>query len=454
MNIEESDPTPRRSPEPAPGDPQGDRRSRPRRQRGGDPSPRSDGGPATSDPRKRRDERGGGDRRERGPRGEQRNERGGRPGGRGRSGEGERHSPPKGGGESARPADAEPVPDTAGGPLDDLGGDLLASVSRSFSLTIRLLPEPLREPISVGYLLARAQDTVADTPKVPAATRLEHLRALLEMVRYGADAEVLPTLQRALVAKQEHDGERDLIKQLGSCLAWLEALRADDRWELRRTLARIGYAQELDLLRFGEGTAAEPKTLSSAAELDEYTYLIAGCVGELWTRLCQRHLPAGWSKLGEPDMLKLGKRFGQGLQMVNILRDLPEDLANGRCYLPADRLAEYGLTAADLTEQPVRARALLDTLRMQAVEHLDAGWSYVLALNERKLRYATALPVLIGLETLGLLARTSPLEAPERLKISRSLMRRLMASAAIGAAFAPWLKRMHANLRKHAVGAK
>ena len=224
--------------------------------------------------------------------------------------------------------------------LEDLGGDLLDAVSRSFSLTIRLLPETLREPITVGYLLARAQDTVADTPALPPAARLEHLRALLEMVKYGADAEVLPTLQRSVAGKQTHEGERSLLKHLGRCLEWLEAQSVDDRWELRRTLARIGRAQELDLLRFGEGTAAEPKALVSTAELDEYTYLIAGCVGELWTRLCQRHLPAGWSKRSEAEMLGLGKRFGQGLQMVNILRDLPEDLANGRCYLSEDLLAE------------------------------------------------------------------------------------------------------------------
>ena len=97
---------------------------------------------------------------------------------------------------------------------------------------------------------------------------------------------------------------------------------------------------------------------------------------------------------------------------------------------------------------------MLDTLRAQAVEHLDAGWEYVLALTPRKLRYATALPVLIGLETLGLLARTSPLEAADRLKISRSSVRGLMASAAVGAAFGPWLNRLHGKLRGRALGAR
>ena len=335
-----------------------------------------------------------------------------------------------------------------------MGGDLLASVSRSFSLTIHLLPDPLREPITLGYLLARALDTVADTPGVVPGARLEHLRALLDMVKYGPDSEILPTLKRDLVAKQTHDGERDLLKQLDRALAWLEKQPTEDRWELRRTLARIGRGQELDLLRFGEGTREAPKTLATEGELDEYTYFVAGCVGELWTRLCQRHLPAGWSKRDESEMLALGKRFGQGLQMVNILRDLPEDLANGRCYLPAEMLTQHGLTVEDLGKSPARARPLIDQLRRKALDHLDAAWEYVQALTPRKLRYACALPVLIGLETLGLLAKTSPLEADERQKISRGTVKRLMASASFGTLVSPWMTRLHRNLRKQAAGGK
>ncbi len=335
-----------------------------------------------------------------------------------------------------------------------MGGDFLASVSRSFSLTIRLLPDPLREPITLGYLLARALDTVADTPGVVSGTRLEHLRALLDMIKYGADPEILRPLQRDLVGKQTHDGERDLLKNLDRCLAWLEAQPVEDRWDLRRTLARIGRGQELDLLRFAEGTKAEPKPLATAVELDEYTYFVAGCVGELWTRLCQRHLPAGWSKRPETEMLALGKRFGQGLQMVNILRDLPEDLANGRCYLPADLLAQHGIEVADLANSPAKARPLLNELRQTALGHLDAAWKYVQALTPRKLRYACALPVLIGLETLGLLSKTSPLETDERLKVSRGSIKSLMASATVGALVSPWMTRLHSKLRKQATSSK
>ena len=353
----------------------------------------------------------------------------------------------------AKKTEAAPVsqaPVATAKPLEELGGDFLASVSRSFSLTIRLLPDPLREPITLGYLLARALDTVADTPAVLPGSRLEHLRALSDMIKYGADPEVLRPLQRDLVGKQAHAGERELLKGLDRTLDWLENQPVDDRWDLRRTLARIGRGQELDLLRFGEGTATSPKPLATAAELDEYTYFVAGCVGELWTRLCQRHLFAGWSKLGESKMLALGKRFGQGLQMVNILRDLPEDLANGRCYLPEELLAQHGLSVPDLLDSPRKASPLLDQLRQATLEHLDAGWQYVQALTSRKLRYACALPILLGLETLGLLAQTSPLETSEQLKISRGSVKKLMASATVGTFVAPWLNHLYRRARTRA----
>ena len=384
-------------------------------------------------------DRRGGDRGHR----ERPNRGGDRPDGR-RAGSRDRDA------EKSAPVAAGAAPAASGQALEELGGDFLASVSRSFSLTIRLLPDPLREPITLGYLLARALDTVADTASVAPSIRLEHLRVLSEMIKYGTDAEALRPLQRDLVGKQDHDGERDLLKQLHRCLDWLEAQPTEDRWDLRRTLARIGRGQELDLLRFGEGTADQPKPLATATELDEYTYFVAGCVGELWTRLCQRHLPAGWSKRDETEMLTLGKRFGQGLQMVNILRDLPEDLANGRCYLPAELLAEYGVSVDDLRDAPQKVRPLLNQLRRQTLAHLDAAWEYVLALKPYKLRYACALPVLIGLETLGLLAQTSPLETGERLKISRGSVKKLMASVTVGAAFAPWLNRLHRKLRQKA----
>jgi len=64
------------------------------------------------------------------------------------------------------------------------GGALLASVSRSFYLTIKALPCKLREPVGLGYLLARAADTIADSTEAPVEVRLRQLHAVQGMIEH------------------------------------------------------------------------------------------------------------------------------------------------------------------------------------------------------------------------------------------------------------------------------
>ena len=91
----------------------------------------------------------------------------------------------------------------------------------------------------------------------------------------------------------------------------------------------ITGGQELDLRRFGLATAGSVLSLQSDAELDDYTFRVAGCVGKFWTEICSAHLfSTGTWNLAE--QLRLGVEFGKGLQLVNILRDLPRDLRQGR----------------------------------------------------------------------------------------------------------------------------
>ena len=400
----------------------GDRPPRRSREGGGSGEPRRDGPPR----------RGGSGSAGRG-------ERGG-PGGR-RGGGGERKERPE---QAAAPAREATIATTTAQDTADrehLGGPLLAAVSRSFSLSINLLPEPLRGPISLGYLLARALDTIADgADAAPVEARLGHLRAVLEMLKYGPDPAALRVIAKDLAPRQTHAGERELLTKLAPLLAWYESLEGADRWDLGRTLARIGYGQELDLRRFGGGKPEEPagevRALATAAETQEYAYLVAGSAGEFWTRLCERHL-SGYAKLPGEEMLARGKRLGQGLQLVNILRDLPRDLAAGRCYLPAEDLAADGLTADDLVKEPARARPLLAKWRAATVDHLDAGWQYVQAIRASKLRYAVALPALLAVRTLEKLAKTSPLETDVPVKVDRATLKRLMLTSAAANLLAP-----------------
>lgn len=294
----------------------------------------------------------------------------------------------------------------------DLGGKLLASVSRSFYLTIQLLPPKLRAPIGLGYLLARASDTIADSHKIPADTRLEQLAAYEQMVRTG-NRTGLVALQEKIFSPNE--SERSLIERLGECLDWLDQQEEADRKEIVSVLQKIIEGQKLDILRF---QTPEIAALVSADELDEYTYLVAGCVGEFWTRVCTRHLPR-YSKLDSAELCRLGVSFGKGLQLVNILRDSPADLKAGRCYLPADELAARGLAPDQLLNNPIAARSVFQKWIAQAGRHLDDAHAYIASLHPLRLRAACFLPWSIGLATLRLMEKDYPLESPERLKVSR-----------------------------------
>jgi len=305
----------------------------------------------------------------------------------------------------------------------DLGGPLLASVSRSFYLTIRILPRNLRAPIGLAYLLARASDTIADTADAPAAVRLKYLADFDTMIRTGMSAGIAG-LQRDI--RPTAPGEVRLIAVLDRCLAWLETLPESDRREIAAVMEKIIRGQTLDLQRFekSEGITA----LQTAAELDEYTYLVAGCVGEFWTRICLQHLPR-YATIDAAELARLGANYGKGLQLVNILRDAPADLRDGRCYLPADELRAAGIDPASLLRKPAAARPVFDRWKQRAHEHLRDGFRYLHALRPARLRVGCFLPWFLGQETLRLIGERPPLESTEKIKVPRSTVRRALLLA-------------------------
>jgi len=318
---------------------------------------------------------------------------------------------------------------------------LLQQTSRSFYLTLRVLPGAVRPPIALAYLLARTTDTIADSEIVPVAQRLAALRALRDRILGTSTA----GLNFGDLARQQGlPAERSLLERVEEALAELRDLAAADGKLVRQVLDTIASGQELDLRRFG-GAAPSPAggpssivALPNDAELDDYTYRVAGCVGEFWTLLCRAHLFPN-APLDEARLLADGVRFGKGLQLVNILRDLPADLRQGRCYLPADKLAEVGLQPTDLLQvaNENQFRPLYDRYLELATAHLTAGWVYTHAIPRRQLRVrlGCAWPILIGFETIQRLRGASVLNPNDRIKISRADVRRLLFRSVL---YYPW----------------
>lgn len=317
---------------------------------------------------------------------------------------------------------------------------LLRGVSRSFYLTLRALPGPVRGQIGLAYLLARTADTIADTATLPPDKRLARLLAFRAQVQEEEGTWTAPEAEDA--------AERQLLEAAPQALALLEETTEADRARIRSVVTTLTEGMEMDLRTFPHGEPGALVALPDRAALDRYIYLVAGCVGEFWTEMTMAHDPAlrGWDAEASA---AAGVRFGKALQLTNVLRDAPRDVRKGRCYLPADELAALGLTPSDLLhpEKSEQAWPAAASLVRLALEHYGAAESYILAIPRRavRLRLAALWPALIGLRTLEALARNPTWLDPARpAKISRGAVYRIMARSLVvapsNAAVRGWLR--------------
>ena len=314
--------------------------------------------------------------------------------------------------------------------------DLLSQVSRSFYLTLAVLPASVRDQVGLAYLFARAADTIADTDLIAQAQRLAYLKDFQGLFAQDTvDWKVVQSIQAALAFQQSLPGERILLERLEDCFRLYLECEAADQVRIRRLMSTLTKGMDMDLTVFEGGTAEHPRPLETLDELDRYTYYVAGCVGEFWTGIMCAHRPA-LAHWNVEHMSEVGIRFGKGLQLTNIVKDVAKDLRRGRCYIPTALLAPAGLTAESLLRpeawsalQPILARLI-----RQAMEHLDQGWLYTMAIprSEVRLRLACMWPILFGGETLKLVQASPNVLNPDySVKITRSCVYRVMGLTTI-----------------------
>jgi farnesyl-diphosphate farnesyltransferase len=309
--------------------------------------------------------------------------------------------------------------------------DLLKQVSRLFYTTLAVVPRTVRDQVSLAYLFARAADTIADTDLIDRSKRLAYLTQFQKQFESDSlDREAIRAIRSEMAPLQQDSAERVLLQRLDDCFRLFSEFRPDDRQRVQRLMTTLTKGMELDLICFAGDSARQVAGLKSLDDLDRYTYYVAGCVGEFWTDLMCAHRPAlaGWNVR---EMSQVGIRFGKGLQLTNIVKDVAQDLQRGRCYVPEPLLHEAGLTPADLLD-PGRLpqfRPALRTLVKLAVSHLDQGWLYTMAIprQEIRLRLSCMWPILSAGESLKLVQRSPDLLNPAvKVKIPRSTVYRIM----------------------------
>lgn len=319
-------------------------------------------------------------------------------------------------------------------PATDRLDDILKRVSRSFYLSLKILPGPVKTPIGLAYLFARAADTIADTALIAPTDRLHYLERFCSLF-HTQDRTVLAELAAALIEPQRNPAERELLASLDRCFAIYHALDQADQARIRTLLLTLTQGMVMDLTLFPREGNGAIVPLKTRADLDRYTYYVAGCVGEFWTEMHVAHRPAlaSWDVA---EMKQRGIQFGRGLQLTNILRDVARDLRLGRCYIPLEDLSRYGLLPEHLLDPTsiVKLRPILQDLLTLTLEQYREGWLYLQAIPRREvqMRLACAWPLLIGLHTLLLVAGADNVLDPTiTVKIRRTVVYRILLLSSI-----------------------
>jgi farnesyl-diphosphate farnesyltransferase len=285
---------------------------------------------------------------------------------------------------------------------------------------LKYLPKKIRGQIGLLYLLARLADTIADSKHGETDVLLDLLNKYNDVAQ-GRSTKLPDFNDLAEIQTNPHEAE--LLMNAEDVIEGLSEYEEGDRQRILECLEIIVGGQVLDLQRFGPAKeGGNISSLKTNEELDDYAYRVAGCVGTFWSKMSLAHLmtlPPEKEKV----FLEKGIQFGKALQMINILRDIPEDLRFGRCYIPSEALAEHGLEPEDiLGDSNLEVfRPLYDSYLDLTNIHLEAATDYIRMLPDKQFRLKAScmLPVLIGQRTVTLLRTGNILDSNERIKVTR-----------------------------------
>jgi len=312
-------------------------------------------------------------------------------------------------------------------------------------LTIPTLPEELRTVIGNAYLLCRIVDTVEDEPRLSPAQKEDFFRRFLRAVRGDGDADAFSAALAPLLSEATLPSAHDLIRETAAVLAVTRSLSREYQFALNRCVGVMANGM-------AEFQGQSPSVgLADQAAMDRYCYLAAGVVGETLTEFFVMHVPELASR--EQEMMALGRSFGQGLQMTNILKDVWSDLDRGSCWLPRSVFLDVGFDLDELrgrSSQSVRRKHPgsafeegLDSVVATAHGHLANALTYTLHLPAREsgLRTFCGWTLVMALLTLREIRRSPVYAYGTGVKISRRAVR-WAGLASRGAGRADWSLRM------------
>ena len=295
-------------------------------------------------------------------------------------------------------------------------------VSRTFSITVDRLEEPMARQICLGYLLCRVADTIEDAGQIPP----EEQSRLLESYDHVLDPED-PTDAEAFVeavepwlpAPEDRSDDWEVVARTPRVVATYESLDEEPREIMREPVRELVDGMAMFTSRYAEEGGLRLQTLE---ELEEYCWYAAGTVGTLITGLVSR----GASPERAAELRDNARSFALLLQLVNIAKDVETDYhEENNVYLPAEWLAEEDVDAERVTDEANHGGVtrVIQRVAGRAEGYLDGAHRYLEAVPERhgNTLSAWAIPYLLAVGTLRELhERPEDVVREGNVKISRA----------------------------------
>ena len=305
--------------------------------------------------------------------------------------------------------------------------EILQGVSRTFALNIPQLPGALRDVVGNVYALCRIADTIEDEPALSPTQKRAFAERFIEVV--AGRGEVLPFSRElgALLSSSSTEREHDLVANTGRVVRITRGFGAAQRSAIERCVRIMSRG----MAEFQQ--QATPDGLEDVPHLNRYCYHVAGIVGETLTELFCDY--SAEIRKRRDDLFALSVSFGQGLQMVNILKDIWEDQRRGACWLPRDVFRSAGfdlrsLSAGQAAPGFVEGRSELVAI---AHRHLANALRFVLIIPSREtgIRRFCLWPLGMAVLTLQRIHATPAFRSGQDVKISRRSVRAVISATSL-----------------------
>ncbi|MDT3436642.1 phytoene/squalene synthase family protein [Haloarcula sp. 1CSR25-25] len=297
--------------------------------------------------------------------------------------------------------------------------DAVHRVSRTFSLTISELNEPMARDICLGYLLCRVADTIEDAGHLPPAVQTELLRTYSRSLEPSSGTTVSSfhdAVEEWIPATTNADWE--VVENADRIVDVFHTLDDHSTQTIRGPVRELVDGMAMFVDRYADAGGLRIKTLD---ELEEYCWYAAGTVGTLVTGLVSHEATAEQVARMEEN----ARSFALLLQLVNVAKDAATDMEEeNNVYLPLELLHEQGLDHSDVsdTDNVESLVPVIEQVTERAESYLDDAQAWLEAMPETRgnTLSAWAIPFLLAVGTIREL-RERPADVIEQgnVKISR-----------------------------------